>query len=654
MFADATSRALVYAGRAGTRRHVSLSTVTFDHDRTRGPAAPLRLSRLPGTLRRGRLLGLCGRLTAAGLLAVIGTLLVWPAPADAHAELVRTSPVQGSVVPVAPAEVTITFSEPVTPVPDKIQVAAPDGTGIAGRPTISGAVLHIPVRTSVPRGTYLVSYRVISDDGHPVGATFSYSVGSPSAVAGGGTAPETAGGGANAGAGEVGRTDPPVAIAMAVAHGLGYAGLILVAGPALMLVAFWPRRLPRTGPTRLACTGLGLLMLTTLLELYLQVPYGNGGGLASTSPSQFTDVLASRYGVLHLVRLGVLVAVALLIGPHLAGRAGPVRRSLLIVLGVAGVATWGMAGHPGASALPALTVISDTAHLAAAAVWLGGLVVLVGYLLRRADASELGAILPVWSSWAMAAVTVLVLAGVTQALVEIGSAGALVHTAYGRLVLLKAVVLAAVLVVAAFARRRATSGGAVGGAPRADQAARADQADHAERAERASGAAGAGSGPGLGRLRRSVLAELLGAVVILGLASALVQTPPASHAEPAAAAPAGTPSATAPQQGPYSATLTCDLYQLQVLVDPAGTGDNDVHLYAFTPQGAPLKVLDWAASATPPGRGVPPIAIRLQPVTDSHATGQLTLPTAGTWQFRFTLRTNASDEATVNTNVNVS
>ena len=90
-----------------------------------------------------------------------------------------------------------------------------------------------------------------------------------------------------------------------------------------------------------------------------------------------------------------------------------------------------------------------------------------------------------------------------------------------------------------------------------------------------------------------------------------------------------------------------------VAIDPAQTGENDVHLYAFTPQGAPLKVLEWHASAALPARGVQPVSIGLQPVTDSHATGQITLPVAGTWRFSFTLRTTEIDEATVSTDVNV-
>ncbi len=60
-----------------------------------------------------------------GLALVLGGLIASGVPASAHAGLVRTSPVQGSIVQNAPTEVTITFSEHVTPVTGKIKVISP-------------------------------------------------------------------------------------------------------------------------------------------------------------------------------------------------------------------------------------------------------------------------------------------------------------------------------------------------------------------------------------------------------------------------------------------------------------------------------------------------------------------------------------------------
>jgi copper transport protein len=545
---------------------------------------------------------------AGVLLGALGVLTLPAGPASAHAALIRTAPVQGSVVQQAPGEVVITFSEVVTPVRAKIRVIGPDGgRADRGSPSVRGDDLHIPLRPGAARGTYVVGYRVISADGHPVGAAFTYSVGAPSAN----NATAQAQGG--------GHTDRVVTIGVSVANFLGYAGLILAAGPALVLLVLWPRRLDRRRPTRLGYAGLGLVTLATVLELYLEVPYSVGAGVFGISAGDLGAELTDRYGVAHLVRLGVIAVSAVLLRPLLAGRGGRWQRWLLVVLAAGGAVTWGISGHPSTSAAPALTVVADAVHLGGMALWIGGLVVLCVFLLRQANATELGAILPVWSDWAAASVAALVLAGTAQALVEIGSVGALLHTTYGKLVLVKVGLLAVVLVVAGFSRRLVRrAGGDTEGVP-----------------DRTVGQ----------RLRRTVLVEVLGAVLIIGVAAVLVQKTPA-RTEAAVDGSAG-------QNGVFSATLTSSLYQLQFDVEPARTGPNDLHLYAYTPQGAPLKVLEWKASGALPAQGIEPIAAVLTPITDSHAVGQVTLPVAGQWTLSFTLRTTEIDEATVTTTLTV-
>jgi copper transport protein len=582
------------------------------------------------------------RLLLAGLvIGVLGLFALPASPAAAHAALVRTSPVQGTVVPEAPKEIVVTFSEAVQPVKDKIKVIGPDGKQYQqGTPTVSGSALHIPVRTGVPRGTFVVGYRVISADGHPVGAAFTYSVGAPSTN----NADATAEGSS--------RTSAVVAWAVSIADFLGFAGLVLAVGPALVLLALWPRRLDRRGPARLGYAGLGLIGLATLLDLYLEAPYTAGTGLFGVGGGDLTAVIGSRFGWAHLTRLGLLVIIALLLRPVLAGRGTAWQRYPLLVAAAAGLATWGISGHPGTSTAPALTVVADAAHLGSMAVWIGGLVMLFGFLLRRANPKELGAILPVWSDWATAAVITLVLAGTAQALVEIGSVDALLHTRYGVLVLVKVGLLVAILAVATASRRLvhrsrpaapeepAGSESAIGGAAPDDAAPAAGGGTALATAAPASTMAATARA-----LRRTVLVEVIGAVIVIGVAAALVQTTPARTQ-----AAVNSPGTT---NGIYSATLTSQLYQLQFDIEPAQTGPNDIHLYAYTPQGAQLKVLEWKVTAALPAQGIEPIEAVLTPITDSHDVGQITLPAAGQWQFSFTLRTTEIDEATVTTLVKI-
>jgi copper transport protein len=539
------------------------------------------------------------RLFAAVLLGLVVVLAGPATPASAHAALVRTSPVQNKIVDQAPAEIVVTFTEHVTLVRDKIQVVGPDGRRIdRGSPEVTGDDLRIPVRTDVLQGTYLVSYRVISADSHPVGAAFTYSFGVRSA-----NAPRPAESGA-------GRTPWIVAISIAAARYLGFVGLILLAGPVLALTALWPRRLPRRGPTRLAFLGLGLIGLSTLLELYLQIPYSNGGGFFAVSGAAAGDLLASSYGRAHLVRLGVLALAALPLRAYLAGRAGKPVQAGLAILAVIGVATWPISGHPATTTAPLLTIVADAAHLTSMAIWLGGLVMLFGFVLRRARPKELDAILPVWSNWAALAVTVLVLAGTAQALINVATLTALLHTTYGGLLLFKIGILAAVLAVAAVSRRIVQ-----------------------------------GKALGVPQLRRTVFLEIVGAVLVLGLTSALVQTTPARTALTAAT--------EAADPNTFDTTLRSKLYQLQIDISPLAVGNSDVHLFAFTPAGAPLDVKEWKVSAALPSLGVQPIDVPMLDIPPGHASGTVTLPASGDWQFSFTLRTTDFDQATVTTTVTI-
>ncbi|MCW3843938.1 copper resistance protein CopC/CopD [Micromonospora yasonensis] len=532
----------------------------------------------------------------AGLLVTLVGLLLAPAtPASAHAVLVSSSPTASSVVPSGPSEVVLTFSEGVRKVPGKIRVIAPDASRAdRGEPTVKGTVVTIPVDSSA-RGTYLVSYRVISADSHPVSGAFTFSVGAPSA-------PPTD-------TGTETRANPVVENAVKVAKYVGYVGLLLLVGPALVLAALWPRRLSRRGPARLAWSGLGLLVLAALADLWLQVPYTNGGGLFDVTGAGLGDVLGSAYGMAHLVRLGLLAAAAFLLRPLFARPVGRTDGIILAVLGGAALFTWPLAGHPAASPAPAVSVVVDAVHLGSMAVWLGGLVMLAVFLLRRADERELDAILPIWSRWAALAVAALLLAGTVQGLIEVATPKALVNTTYGQLLLAKIGLFVLVIAVAAYSRSLV-------------------------RRRRAAGR------PGL--MRRAVLVELLITAVVLGVSANLVQTTPARTAS---AEVGGTPT------GFFSTTLTSPLYSLQVELDPAERGNNSLHLYAYTKDNRPQPVKEWKATAALPSAGIEPIEIPLLPLTDNHATGEINLPASGQWQLRFTVRTSDIDQATVTATV---
>jgi copper transport protein len=231
------------------------------------------------------------------------------------------------------------------------------------------------------------------------------------------------------------------------------------------------------------------------------------------------------------------------------------------------------------------------------------------FLLPRANDVELGAIVPVWSRWATYAVSALLLTGVAQALVEVGSPGALFSTRYGWTLVTKVSIVAVVLVVALASRRLVPL-----------------IVDRAEGAAR--------------RLRAVVVAEAALAALVLAAASLLVQTTPARNATAGTDAPAV-----------VSAVLRDQLFTLTADVEPASVGLNDIHLYATTPDGQPADVKQWQVRVSLPAQGIEPIDAVILPITPDHAIGQVGLPVAGAWTFAYTLRTSDIDQSTVTTTV---
>jgi copper transport protein len=490
----------------------------------------------------------------------------------------------------------LTWTESVTPVTGKVHVIAPDGSRAdTGETKTQGAQLIIPLKPNGANGTYLVSFRVISADSHPVGGAYTYSVGAPS------TAPRDS---------EVSIAANPVVVsAFPVIRWVGYAGLVMLVGSVLVLSLLWPHRLDRTFAIRVTWIGAGALAVSTLAELYLQIPYTAGGGLFEFRAADVQQVLSSQYGAAHLIRLGVLAAALIVLRPLVRGNGRGSDRVLLAVLGAIGAATWSFSGHPSATQVPTVTLASDLLHISAVSVWLGGTVMLALFLLPRASVDELAAIVPVWSRWALYAVTVIILSGVAQAIVLVGSVDALVTSTYGWLLLIKVGLGLGILGVAGLSRRIVPA-----------IVARVDGASK--------------------RLRGLVIAEATVAVVVLGLTSVLVQTTPAS---------------TATQALPTSqtATMRSPLFILSIDIEPAAVGENQIHMYASTLDGQEATVVEWHVSASSPNQGIEAIDAQVLPITPSHAIGSIGLPSAGTWKFRFDLRTSDKDEDQVFADIQV-
>lgn len=523
--------------------------------------------------------------------------LLAPTPAYAHAVITDSDPRSGSLLTAAPSEVQVTFNEPVARVGNGLTVIAPNGDKASvGKASVAdnGRVLIAKLRRDGPQGTYLVSYRLVSADGHPVSGGFTYSVGRTSTTP---TAPED----------ETQLVDPLVRAAMSTGRLATYVGACLIAGAVLMLLTLWPSRLDTAVVRRLGWAGWWALVAGTVLWLVAQVPYGFGGGLFTSDSAAWRETLSSELGISLLIRLALLAAVVPWLRRVLSG--GDVRRGARIGLWgllAAVAATFPFAGHPASSVGKYLAIPADAVHVAAMAIWLGGLIVLVAVTLRRANERELVAILPTWSRWALLAIGAVILTGAVQALLAVGHVSALTSTRYGALVLAKIAGVVVIAVLAACARRW------VLGYLRQ-------------------------RGDGIQVLRRVVIAEIVAAAVVLGVATALVQTPPAN-----------TVADTITNNGSgFGDSITTDDFTIDFQLNPARRGNNTLHLYAFKNNGDELFVVEWKTTVALPDKDIAPVSVPVVAISDNHASGEIYLPSKGEWEFSITVRTSDVDQTTL-------
>ena len=118
------------------------------------------------TSRPGR--RLAGRVSLIAVLTALAAV-VFAGPAAAHDVLLSSDPADGSTVQTAPPSVTLTFDQPVQDFEPVVTVTGPDGQSYqSGSPTVDSTVVTNAVGPLTAAGEYLIAYRVVSADGHPV------------------------------------------------------------------------------------------------------------------------------------------------------------------------------------------------------------------------------------------------------------------------------------------------------------------------------------------------------------------------------------------------------------------------------------------------------------------------------------------------------
>ena len=580
---------------------------------------------------------------AGAVVAVALTLVILGAsPASAHATLLQSDPAPGAVLTRSPSTITLRFDSTVSAALGAVRVYDRGGGRVdSGGTDVQGAVVRLRV-SGLAKGSYVVTWRVTSADTHPVAGAFTFQIGN----AGNASSPAARNLAQRLLAQQGG--DPVVGAAYGVTRWLVFAGLALLLGAAAFALAVWPGARSSKRARRLLIGGWLAVVAGTVAGLFLYGPYAAGLGLGDvTQLSLLGHTVGVRFGQVAIARLVLLVLALPVVyaatvppgrlGRRLARGAGP----LGVVVAVALAATPGYAGHAVTGRWVTLAVVADTLHVLAVSVWLGGLVLLVAVLLPGRDVTRLRDALPRWSRLAAGCLAVIVASGTFQAWRQVGTLGALRSTDYGRLLIVKVILFAGMVVLASFSRdivfhlfpgsrlgvRQAVPVVAGG----ADDVAPGDDPNGSDEART------------LRVLRRSVWVEIAVGAAVLVVTALLVNAPPARS-----------DAATGTTANLVETTLKSPRLWVDVLFTPGTTGANDLHVSVLKPNGKPQSVQDLRLTLDLAARKIPPIVVPLTPLGTGHylASG-FTVPLSGTWRVTARPLLSKFDERTLTATVDL-
>jgi copper transport protein len=350
-----------------------------------------------------------GRRHRVALLAVSAIVAcAFPAAATAHAYLVGSDPPAGARLGSAPAHVVLRFNENFVRGSAEVSLQRTDGTRVALPPPVERSATIVQRLPRDLRGIYLLTWSLVSDDGHPTQGSIPYSFGASGALP------------------AVTASSGPTQWPEAAADWLFFGGLALAFGGILSERLVW-RRAPVAAPVLF---GIGVSVVAATISLVLLAADRVHGDFASGfRGGALWDVAGSRPGALTVAMIvALLVAAALVVArvPLVA----------LVPLAATGVliAYRGHAGTSGDWWAP----LADSVHVLAAAAWTGALAHLV-LVLAAAPAVRSASAVPVRRYAELALPTVLVVlgTGVLTALAEFDSFSSVVDTGYGRTLLVK-------------------------------------------------------------------------------------------------------------------------------------------------------------------------------------------------------------------------
>jgi copper transport protein len=362
------------------------------------------------------------------LLLCLISLLLTVQHVSAHSNLYRADPPANSQLAEAPAVISLYFTERLEPEFSAIVLERGDGTTVVTPAAVvdpaDTTIMHL-VPGDLPEGLYTVVWRALSaEDGHQTRGSYAFAIG-------------TAAGAALNPAGQDTIPAPDTALRwlthLAVALLIGGVSFIVFVWQPAQVAASVPRRV-----THLILIGWLLYGVVLFVNLLLYTNEVQG---------EMTRVVnATRFGDVWLVRLGLwsLMGISLWLPRQ---RSGGYVTALLIGAGI--LLAQSQYSHASAAHDPLAVTLVTWLHLLGTALWLGGLMHFFAVIPLARRAESLGLLTAWFSNMARVALLTLVITGVFSGWLFVGSVDALLTTLYGQALLVKLILIAPVLGIAA-------------------------------------------------------------------------------------------------------------------------------------------------------------------------------------------------------------
>ena len=510
------------------------------------------------------------RVFGAAIASTVLALTFIPGIASAHAILETSSPAPSALLASSPKEIRLDFDEQVEATLGDIRIYDSEQREVSKSNTVRSASDASVVTAEIPtlkNGVYVVVWRVVSADGHPVTGAFPFEIGTKSTGTSAALLEEV-----------LNRTETtsPLGNPMSTLRLLGFLGLILLIGCVSLL---WHssllgnarvRKTLRYSSVSIAVSSLGLLLM--------QGPYTAGKSWGSLFDSFLIgEVMQTRLGLALFIRAICAFSWGVL---ALTASASVSRRWRIgvIATAVVTIATYATSGHQSAGTLPGIFIPLDMIHLAAISTWVGALLALA-VVSKDNNVENEAKRFSQMATWSM---PVVVVTGVVQGLHLLGGISTINETTFGKLLLLKTLLVGGVVVFGSKARTKLQLSG-------------------------------------FSSIAKIIRWESTLVVLVLAVTSLMVAQSP--NAKPA------TPFS-------FSATKVQNNIVAELSVVPAVVGTAEVHVILTPPGGSLTPAKSVTVQFDLPSRGIPAIPVSMTEIGPNHWIGIVQFPFSGAWNMK--------------------